>query len=237
MTWPFSMLVTGRSGSSKTNLLANLVLGDKDKYIQNKRKGGSRYICCDNLIVCDYHPDEPKWAYVRYKYNMISKDPKAPYYEDVSFRYIPPERIPSTRAFSPERSTVIIFEDLCLAPEHMQNQIGQFFGNGRHRNISSIYVTQKYHKVPTFIRENISHLVMYNGGGSQQDVFKIANRYTDDVKNASMVINSYLRRGEFIVFDLTRPEDDPLAIRLRFDTSLNLQKKIKTRQKRASTNK
>jgi hypothetical protein len=33
---------------------------------------------------------------------------------------------------------------------------------------------------------------MFNGGGSNQDVSKIAGRYTDDVKNASMVINSYL---------------------------------------------
>ncbi|PKY60822.1 hypothetical protein RhiirA4_484979 [Rhizophagus irregularis] len=78
-------------------------------------------------------------------------------------------------------------------------------------------------------------------GGSQQDVSKIAGRYTDDLKNASMVINSYLRRGEFIVFDLTRLEDDPLAIRLRFDTPLNLQKEIGARQKRkeksASANK
>ena len=46
-----------------------------------------------------------------------------------------------------------------------------------------------------------------------------------------MVINSYLRKGEFVVFDLTRPEDDPLAIHLRFDTLLNLQKEIKARQK------
>ena len=61
---------------------------------------------------------------------------------------------------------------------------------------------------------------------------KIAGRYTDNMKNASMVINSYLRRGEFIVFDLTRPEDNPLAIRLRFDTPLNLQKEIEVRQKR-----
>ena len=33
MTWPFSKLVTGRSGTGKTNLLANLVLGDKAEYI------------------------------------------------------------------------------------------------------------------------------------------------------------------------------------------------------------
>jgi hypothetical protein len=48
---------------------------------------------------------------------MISRDLKAPFYEDISFKYIPPEKIPSTRAFSPERSTAIIFEDLCLASE------------------------------------------------------------------------------------------------------------------------
>ena len=165
-------------------------------------------------------------------YGIISKDPKAPYYENIRFSYISPEKIPSVRAFSPERSIVIVFEDICLAPEYIQNQIGQFFGNGRHQNISSIYVTQKYHKAPIFIRENASHLVVFNSGSSHEDIFKIIRRYTDDVKNASLVINSYLRRGEFIVFDLTRPEDDPLAIHLRFDTPLKLQKEIEARQKR-----
>jgi len=51
------------------------------------------------------------------------------------------------------------------------------------------------------------------------------------VKNASIVINRYLHKGEFIVFDLERPEDDPLAIRLRFDTLLDLQKEIRLQQK------
>jgi hypothetical protein len=168
---------------------------------------------------------------VRYIYKMISRDPRAPFYEDISFRYIPPEKIPSTRAFSPERSIVIIFKDLYLAPEHIQNQIVQFFGNGRHRNISCIFIMQKYHKISTFKRENASQLVVFNSGSSHEDISKIIRRYTDDVKNASMVINSYLRKGEFVVFDLTRPEDNPLAIRLRFDTPLNLQKEIETRQK------
>ncbi|CAB4418758.1 unnamed protein product [Rhizophagus irregularis] len=232
MTWPFRMLVTGSSGTGKTNLLANLVLGDKGEHIHKRIKGGTRYIRCDDLIICGYHPDEPKWAFVRYMYNVISKDPQAPYYENIRFRYIPPENIPSVKTFSPTRSTVIIFEDLCLAPDHIQNQIGQFFGNGRHRNISPIYVTQKYHKVPTFIRENISHLVIFNGSGSPQDLSKIVRRYTDDAKDASMVINSYLRKGEFVVFDFDKPEDHPLAIRLRFDTPLVMQNEIEARRKR-----
>jgi DNA helicase HerA-like ATPase len=232
MSWTFAKLVIGRSGTGKTNLLGNLVLGDKGEHIHNGQEGGSRYIRCDDLIVCGYHPDEPKWAIVRYMYGLIASNPKAPYYENIRFSYISPERIPNVKSFSPERSTVIIFEDLCIAPEHIQNRIIPFFTHGRHRNISPIYVTQRYHKVPIIIRENISHLVMFNGGGSNQDVSKIAGRYTDDVKNASMVINSYLQKGEFIVFDLDKPEDDPLAIRLRFDTPLNLQKEIEARQKR-----
>ena len=85
-SWPFSMLITGKSGSGKTNILANLFLGDKAEYIYKGKKGGSRYIACDDLIVCGYHPDEPKWAFVRKMYGIISKDPKAPYYENIRFR-------------------------------------------------------------------------------------------------------------------------------------------------------
>ncbi|CAG8772719.1 5466_t:CDS:1, partial [Dentiscutata heterogama] len=47
---------------------------------------------------------------------------------------------------------------------------------------------------PIIIHENISHLVIFNRGGSHQDVSKIVSRYTNDVKNTSMVINSYLRK-------------------------------------------
>src|SRR5581483_2298894 len=119
-------------------------------------------------------------------------DPRAPYYEDISFSYISPEKISSIRVFSPERSKVFIFEDVCLASEHIQNQIGQFFGNGHHQNISCVYVMQKYHRIDIFIHKNLTHLVLFNSSNSIQDVFKIIIRYTDDVKGTSMVINSYL---------------------------------------------
>ncbi|CAG8820192.1 21032_t:CDS:2, partial [Cetraspora pellucida] len=231
MSWPFSKVFTGKSGTGKTNILRNIFVGNKGECIYKKKKGGSRYIRCNDLIVCGYHPDEPKWAFVRYIYGVIASDPKAPYYKNIRFKYISPKKIPSVKSFSPERSTVIIFEDLCVAPDTIQNRIILFFTHGCHRNISPIYVTQKYHHAPIIIRENLTHLVIFNGGSSYQDVSKIAGRYTDDVKNASMVINSYLRKGEFIVFDLNKAEDDPLAIRLRFDTPLDLQKEIELRQK------
>ena len=96
------MLVTRKSGSGKTNILANLFLGDKAEYIYKGKKDGSRYIACDDLIVCGYHFDEPKWAFVRKIYGIISKDLKAPHYENIRFSYISPEKIPNVRAFSLE---------------------------------------------------------------------------------------------------------------------------------------
>jgi len=190
--WPFSMLVFERSDTSKTNIFANLVLKDKSEHIYKRQKREFRYIRYNDLIVYGYHSDKPKWAFVKYIYGIIAKDPKALYYKNIQFSYISPERISNVKLFSPERSTVIIFKDLCVILKYIQNQIIPFFTHERHRNILPIYITQRYYKIPIIIYENISYLVIFNGGSSYQDVFRIVSRYTDDIKNASMVINSYL---------------------------------------------
>ncbi|CAG8450929.1 5831_t:CDS:2 [Cetraspora pellucida] len=82
----------------------------------------------------------------------------------------------------------------------------------------------------------LSHILMFNSASSSQDVFKIVGWYTNDVKSVLMVINSYLRKSEFIVFDLNRAKDNLLAIQLRFDMPLDLQKEIKLRQKHKTKN-
>jgi hypothetical protein len=115
------------------------------------------------LIVCEYHPDELKWAFVRYMYGVIASDPRALYYEIIRFKYISPEKIPNVKLFLSERSTVIIFEDLCIAPKSIQNQIIPFFIYRRYQNISPIYKIQKYYHILIIIHENLSHLVIYNG--------------------------------------------------------------------------
>ena len=92
------------------------------------------------MIVCDYYPDKLKWAFIKYIYGIIASNPKASYYENIRFRYISSEKIPNAKLFLPERSTVIIFEDLCVATELIQNRIIPFFIHERYRNISLIYI-------------------------------------------------------------------------------------------------
>jgi hypothetical protein len=116
----------------------------------------------------------------------------------------------------------MVFEDLCAESNKIQERIVPYFIGGRHRNISPIYVTQKYQAVPKIIRENISHLVMFRGSGSRDDIQRVVRQYTDNPKKASKIIDKHLRDRNFVVFDFTKPIDDPLAIRLGWDTPLTL---------------
>ena len=80
----------------------------------------------------------------------------------------------------------------------------------------------------TFVWNSLPY---FNSNSSHQDISKVIGWYTEDVKNTSIVVNSYLWKGEFIIFNLDKSDDDSLAILLRFDTSLNLQKEIELWEK------
>src|SRR5690348_4527916 len=98
------------------------------------------------------------------------------------------------------------------------------FISGRHQNISPVYVSQKYTQTLKIIRENISHLCLFRGAGSRDDICRIVRQYTDNPKKASKIIDKHLRDRKFVVFDFTNTKaiDDPFAIRLGWDTSLKL---------------
>ncbi len=77
--------------------------------------------------------------------------------------------------------------------------------------------------MPKIIRENISHLALFNNGGSREDLIRIIRQFVDNPKKASKIIEKHLRNQNFIVFDFTKAVDDPLAIRLGWDTPLKLE--------------
>ena len=65
---------------------------------------------------CDYNGSDYResWLYI---YRIITSNPKVPYYKNIKFSYITPEKIHNVKLFLPKRSIVIIFEDICIAPK------------------------------------------------------------------------------------------------------------------------
>ena len=218
---PFRMIVAGSSDSGKTTMIMNLLIGTK----KADKKNGSRYILCNDVVLFAKFPDEPKWKIVRDFYNELANPPEDAdpgFYEDVSFKILPYDDIPDPKTFDPSRFTIAIFEDLMHESKKIQDKIAQYFTHGRHRNISPIYVSQRFFGIVKTIRDNANYISLHRGGGNLSDIKNIICRYTEHSDNLAPKIDELTLKREFIVFDLRRPKNDPLSIRIRWDRPLDI---------------
>ncbi|GET04399.1 hypothetical protein GLOIN_2v1790551 [Rhizophagus clarus] len=157
--WPFRLTVAGSSDSGKTTMLINLLMGNA-----KAKEDGTRYILCDEIVLIGRYLDEPKWQIVK---DFFDND------ESVAFEVISYHQMLDIEDFDPKIATVVIFKDLMDVPKNIQEKITGYFTHGRHRNISAIYVVQRFYTIPKAIRENINYISLHGGHGSLNDTKRI----------------------------------------------------------------
>ena len=140
-------MIIGVSGCGKTNLLLNLIENqpDIDKiylYTKDPYEAKYQYLINKRESVGINHFNDPK-AFIEYSNDM----------QDVykNINYYNPNK---------ENKILIVFDDMIADMIHnkkLNSIVTELFIRGRKINISLVFITQSYFKVPKDVRLNTSH--------------------------------------------------------------------------------
>ena len=91
----------------------------------------------------------------------------------------------------------------------------ELFIRGRKLNISIVFITQSYFKVPKDVRLNSTHFFIMKIR-NKRELHQIALNHSSDIdfKDFMNICKKYTKESySFLVNDITLPSDDPLRFR------------------------
>ena len=189
---PYGILTIGGSGSGKTNRLLNLINNQSD---------------IDKIYLYAKDPYEKKYQYLVNKRENLGlnhfNDPKAfmEYSNDMQDVY------KNIEDYNPikKRKILIVFDDM-IADMINNNKLNpivtELFIRGRKLNISIVFITQSYFKVPKIPnkRELQQTALNHSSDIDFKDFMNIYEKYTKEPYS-------------FLLNDTTLPSDNPLRFR------------------------
>ena len=202
---PYRILIVDASGSGKTNALLNLINNQPD---------------IDKIYLFAKDPYEKKYQYLINKREKVGlnhfNDPKAfmEYSNDMKdvHKYI--------EEYNPikKRKVLIVFDDM-IADMINNNKLNpivtELFIRGRKLNISIVFITQSYFKVPKDVRLNSTHFFIMKIP-NKRELQQIALNHSSDIDFKDFM-NIYKKCTTesyyFLVNDTTLPSDNPLRFR------------------------
>ena len=209
--WPYipdhayRILIIGGSGSGKTNTLLNL--------INNQPDIGKIYLYAKDLY-------EQKYQFLINERESIGlkpfNDPKAfiEYSNDMhdvykNINYYKPNK---------ENKVLIVFDDMIadvINNKKLNSIVTELFTRGRKLNISFVFITQSYFKVPKDVRLNTTYFFIMKIP-SKRELQQIAINHSSDIDFKDF-IKIYKKCTDnlysFLVNDTTLSSDNPLRFR------------------------
>lgn len=139
---PFRMAIVAPSGSGKTNFLLNLI------HLFSQGRG-----TFPDISVITRNKDEPLYNF------LASKSDQIQIKEGM-------ENLPLLDKFDKDFNHLVVLDDLVLAKD--QSRIENYFIRARKLNVSVIYISQSYFRIPKIIRQNLSYLVLLKLSGERE---------------------------------------------------------------------
>jgi hypothetical protein len=139
---PFRMAIVAPSGSGKTNWLVNLI------HIFSQGKG-----TFPDVTIVTRNKDEPLYNFLASKSDQIQVKEGM-------------ENLPQLDKFDKDFNHLVVLDDLVLAKD--QSRIENYYIRARKLNVSVIYISQSYFRIPKVIRQNLSYLVLLKLSGERE---------------------------------------------------------------------
>ena len=202
---PYRILIIRGSGSGKTNALLNLINNqpDIDKiylYAKDPHEAQYQFLINKRESTGQKHFNDPK-AFIEYSNDM----------EDV-YENIDEYKI------NKERRILIVFDDMIadmINNKKLNSIVTELFIRGRKLNISLVFITQSYFKVPKDVRLNTTHFFITKIP-NKRELQQIILNHSSDISTKDF-INIYKKCTaepySFLVNDTTLASDNPLRCR------------------------
>ena len=118
-----------------------------------------------------------------------------------------------------KRKVLIVFDDMIadmISNNNLNPIVTELFITGRKLNISIVFITQSYFKVPKDVRLNSTHFFIMKIP-NKRELQQIALSHSSDIDFKDFMNNIYKKYTKepysFLVNDTTLPSDDPLRFR------------------------
>ena len=202
---PYRILIIGGSGSGKTNALLNLINNQPD---------------IDQIYLSAKDPNEEKYQYLINKREKVGldrfDDPEAfiEYSNDMQDVH------QNIDDYNPrkKRKVLIVFDDMIagmINNKKLDSIVTELFIRGRKLNISIVFITQSYFKVPKDVRLNSTNFFIMKVP-NKRDLQQIALNHSSgiDFKDFMKICKKCTKEPySFLVNDTTMSSDNPLRFR------------------------
>ena len=202
---PYRILIVRGSGSGKTNALLNLIKNQTD---------------IDETYLYAKDPYEAKYQYFINKHEKVGLS----HYDDreafMEYSNDMQDVYKTSEDYNPRmnRKVLIVFDDMIadmINNIKLNLIISELFIRGKKINVSIVFITQSYFKVPKDVRINSTHffiMIISN----KRELQQIALNHSSDIdfKDFMRIFKKYTTEPySFLVDDTAFPSDNPLRFR------------------------
>ena len=158
---PNRIAVIGSSGSGKSNILLNLIIGMN---------------CFSKIYMFIKCPEEPLYKFIIEELRLVEKKLKT----EILFVSTDMDELPSVDDFDPDQNNLCIFDDVISESISKLKNVSDLWIRGRKQNITTIFLSQSYTAIPKLIRKN-TDVIIFKKIGTKRDLSLILSEYSLDL--------------------------------------------------------